>query len=122
MEELNYDKIQSELSRPQYLCLHCDKGMSVSAENRNHLVDSCKTRGSHSIWDKFPPKCGYAGWIFKERETQKHLVRQVKEEIHALSFLKEDTIVNSIGITAKELIRKLKAQIKPWEKHGSENW
>lgn len=122
MSDLDYEKIQSEIIRPQWLCLHCGKCMPILEENALENFDPNCIRGPISVWDNYPIECGYTGWLFKERENQKHLVRKVKEEIHALSFLPNDTIVSASGMTAQEKIAKLKKQISPWKKHGAEDW
>lgn len=123
MDNLDYNKIQSEIIRPQSLCLHCGRCMPIiDGQNLNSdNIDVNAVRGPISVWDEYPEECGFTGWLFWEREKQKHLVRQIKEEIIALSSLSEDTIVGK-DLTAKTKIEQLRSQIEPWMKHGADNW
>ena len=123
MINIDYEKIQSEIIRPQRLCLHCGRCMPIidgDNLNSNHIEPDA-VRGPVSVWDEYPEECGFSGWLFIEREKQKHLIRQLKEEITALSSLDNDAIVGK-NKTAKERIDELKAQIEPWRKHGADNW
>lgn len=123
MADVNYNKLQTEIERPQRLCLHCGKCMPIF--NGNNLSsmpeDTSGSRGPTNVWEKIPESCGFAGWAFYEREKQKHIVRKIKEEIHALSFLPENALVSK-DVTVKERIQELNAQILPWNQHGAKNW
>ena len=123
MVNLDYDKIQSEIVRPQSLCLHCGRCMPIiDGENLStDSIDPDAIRGPLSVWDEFPEECGFSGWLFWEREKQKNLVRQLKEEIIALSSLDDNALVGK-DLTAKEKIQHLTSQIEPWLKHGAEDW
>ena len=123
MQELNYEEIQSKIDRPSRLCLHCERCMPiVDGENLKYEdIASDAIRGPLSIWDEYPEECGFTGWLFQEREKQKHAVRKIKEQIHYLSFLEENSLVDK-NTTAKEKIEALKKQISPWYKHGADNW
>ena len=123
MQELNYERIQSSIDRPGRLCLHCGRCMPiVDGENFNSSkITSEDIRGPISVWDGYPEECGFTGWLFQEREKQKHLIRKIKEQIHYFSFLPKDSIVEK-DTTAEQKIAQLQNQIAPWEKHGSKNW
>ena len=123
MHDVNYDKIQAEIVRESRLCRHCGRCMPIiDGENYDsHKIDTDAIRGPVSVWDDYPEICGYTGWLFWEREKQKHLIRKLKEEIYFLSFLDKDAIVAK-NLTARKRIKSLNAQIKPWLKHGAENW
>lgn len=123
MQELNYEKIQAETKRPTRLCNHC--GMCMPILEVKHLKDEWFSphaiRGPVGIWDDYPENCGYSGWIFWEREKQKHLVRKVKEELYALSFFSDEMLVAK-DETAKQKRERLAKQISHWDKHGGQNW
>lgn len=123
MDILNFDKIQAEIVKPQRLCLHCGHCMPIlDGENTtNKNIDPNSIRGPLCVWDEFPPECGYTGWLFFEREKQKHLVRKAKEEILALSFLDKNVLISK-DKTAGEKIEELNSQIEPWQKYGADNW
>lgn len=123
MRELDFEKIQAEIQRPQGLCLHCGRCMPIiDGENcNNKCISPNETRGPQCVWDEYPEECGYTGWLFAEREKQKHLVRKAKEEVRAMSFLPPDMIVAE-QTTAQEQINKLLAQINSWNAYGAQDW
>lgn len=119
----NYENIQYKIIRPQRLCLHCGRCMPIiDGENlKSKHITPDAIRGPLSVWDEYPEECGFSGWLFYEREKQKHLVRKVKEEILAISFLDDNALVDK-DTTAKQRRDELSAMIEPWIKHGSANW
>lgn len=123
MTDLNYDKIQEEIIRPQRLCLHCGKCMPILTGNDLPIIpdNAAAARGPASVWEEIPEGCGFKGWIFYEREKQKHLVRKIKEEIRSLSFLPENTLINK-KTTVQKRIEELNNQISPWIRHGAQKW
>lgn len=122
MKELDFEKIQAEIKRPQGLCLHCGRCMPIYSKNTDtHNSFQQETRGPQCVWDDYPEECGYSGWLFSEREKQKHLVRKAKEEVRAMSFLPPDMIVAE-KTTAQEQINKLLAQINSWNAYGAQDW
>lgn len=123
MGNLNYNKIQSKIHKPQRLCLHCGRCMPIIDGNNmdTNKIDPDLIRGPLSVWDEFPEECGFSGWLFYEREKQKHLIRKIKEELHSLSFLPSDSLVAK-NKTAKQRICELENIIRPWKKHGAQNW
>ena len=56
MGNLNYGKIQSEIHRPQRLCLHCGRCMPIINGNNldTNQIDTTLIRGPISVWDEFP--------------------------------------------------------------------
>ena len=112
MVDVDFEKLQSEIIKPQGLCINC-------AFCTDTNKDTCIASRTTSIWAEYPELCEYSGWVFKEREYQKHLVRKVKEEIMVLSVL-----LNIIE-EKKQLSQRLetlKEQIRPWEKYGGDSW
>ena len=123
MRELNYEQIQAEIERPGRLCLHCGRCMPiVDGENFNSgEIEPDAIRGPVSVWDEYPEECGFSGWLFQEREKQKHKIRKIKEQIHYFSFFPKDFTVGK-DTTAEQKITQLQNQIFPWYRHGAENW
>ena len=117
MRELDFEKIQEEIVRPQGLCLNCGRCLS----RENSCDSSQHPRGPQCVWDDYPSECGYSGWMFFEREKQKALVRKAKEEIRAMSFLPPNMIVDK-KTTASERINKLLSQINSWNAYGAKDW
>ncbi len=120
MKELDFEKIQAEIQRPQGLCLHCGRCMPI-LDGETDCISQNETRGPQCVWDDYPEECGYRGWMFAEREKQKHLVRKAKEEVRAMSFLPPDMIVEG-QTTAQQQINKLLAQINSWNAYGAQDW
>ena len=112
MVDVNFEKLQSEIIKPQGLCTNC--GFCT-----NPNKDMCVASRTTSVWEEYPELCGYTGWVFKEREHQKHLVRKVKEEIRILSVLLN--IVEEKKQLSQRL-ETLKEQIRPWEQYGGDRW
>ncbi len=123
MKNLDFESLQKKAFRPGRLCLHCGRCMPIiDGENLNTSeITPNDFRGPISVWDEYPIECGYTGWLFWEREKQKHLVRKIKEEIHMLSLLDKNTLVAK-ETTAAEKIANLLEQIQPWNKYGAQNW
>ncbi len=123
MKELDFEKIQAEIVRPQGLCLHCGKCMPIFDGQNNLPTCDCQieTRGPQCVWDEYPEDCGFAGWLFSEREKQKFLVRKAKEQVRAMSFLPPDMIVEQ-KTTAQQKINTLLAQINSWNAYGAKDW
>lgn len=123
MKDLDFEKIQAEIVRPQGLCLHCGKCKPI-LDTENSLSD-CEyfneSRGPKCVWEEYPDDCGFAGWLFSEREKQKHLVRKAKEQVRAMSFLPPDMLVEQ-NTTAQQKINKLIAQINSWNAYGAQDW
>ncbi len=114
MKEINYEQLQNEIKYPQRLCKHCGECKTLDG---NKATTTNKT----GIWTELPENCGFSGLLFFEREKQKHLVRKIKEEIYALSFLPQNAVVAKDTL-ACERIKELEEQISPWYKHGAQNW
>ena len=123
MRELDFEKIQAEIQRPQGLCLHCGRCMPL-IDGENHCANdfsSSEIRGPQCVWDEYPQECGYSGWMFAEREKQKALVRKAKEEVYAMSLLPPDMVIDK-DTTAQDRINTLLSQISSWNAYGAQNW
>jgi len=123
MADVNYNKLQTEIQRPQRLCLHCGRCMPIldGINLKSTQIEPDAIRGPLSVWDEYPEECGFTGWMFYEREKQKHIVRKIKEELHALSFLPPNALAGK-NKTVQERICELEKQIEPWNAHGAKNW
>ena len=123
MRDLDFEKIQAEICRPQRLCKHCGRCMPLIDGEKHCTDDFCSSeiRGPLCVWDEYPQECGYSGWMFAEREKQKALVRKAKEEVYAMSLLPPDMIIDK-DTTAQDRINKLISQISSWNAYGAQNW
>ena len=81
----------------------------------------CELKHPASIWDEMPPKCGFLGWIFQEREKIKQEIRKKKEKIVELKSI-IDSLIQEDRKKAEAKIKSLEAEIKLYAKHGSDNW
>ncbi|MFM7389128.1 MAG: YkgJ family cysteine cluster protein [Vampirovibrionales bacterium] len=99
---------------PEGLCGIYDKRPTV-----------CKNAPYHG-WTVMPPKCGFSGWQFLERERQKRMIRDLKQSQQAMETLVGEEMTHMVGDTTYNNLAELKAdieeKIKPWKIFGAEYW
>jgi len=82
----------------------------------------CCRRAPINGWSLFPPRCGYEGWQFEQREKHKKHVRKLKEVLYELELLASDDKQISSGQSVKDLKKRIKNKIIEYDKFGSANW
>lgn len=73
-------------------------------------------------WAVVPPKCGFEGWLFQQREEKKAQIRKQKENILSLQAMIKTTQDTEQLKRIIDTIEKIKSTVKKYEKYGAENW
>ncbi len=74
-------------------------------------------------WAVMPPGCGFEGWQFRQRETQKADIRKLKEVQFQMEMLSDDGIhMPTRNMTLDELRASINEAIRPWVTFGAEYW
>jgi Fe-S-cluster containining protein len=82
----------------------------------------CKDAPYHG-WAVMPPGCGFEGWQFDQRESQKADIRKLKEVQFQMEMLSPDGIhLPTRNMTLDDLRASIEDSIKPWKIFGSEYW
>ncbi|MEW5819047.1 MAG: YkgJ family cysteine cluster protein [Cyanobacteriota bacterium] len=83
----------------------------------------CREAPRHG-WSLMPPRCGFEGWQFEQREKQKKLVRELKESLHLMEMLSPDgkTMPTREGVSLDELREVINSKIRPWKRFGADYW
>lgn len=98
-----------ELKKNERLCMRCGK---------------CNFNLPQSPWGKVPENCGFEGWLFQMRESEKQKVRKLKEQLLSLQVsLKKNQGTNSFkNKEIIEKIAKIKNKIDECSQYGSADW
>lgn len=82
----------------------------------------CKDAPYHG-WAVMPPGCGFEGWQFEQRESQKADIRKLKEVQFQMEMLSPDGVnLPTRQMTLAELRDSVNEAIRPWRSFGSEYW
>lgn len=74
-------------------------------------------------WTLMPPKCGYTGWQFEEKERIKENIRSLKEKIYEIETLEgSDAFVEELNMTLKDMKAHVDEKTKPFERYGAKGW
>lgn len=103
-----------------YFCRHIDdQHLCQIYEKRPRC---CRDAPRHG-WSAMPPGCGFEGWQFTMRETQKSLVRELKESLYAMERLSTDgKTMPTRDVPLDELRKVVEEKIKPWKRFGADLW
>jgi len=103
-----------------YYCDKITKDKKCTMYNDRPIC--CRTAPAHG-WTLMPPKCGYTGWQFGERERIKKSVRLMKEKIYEIETLEgSDAFVEDLSMSLKDLKADVNKKIQPFKNYGSERW
>jgi len=84
---------------------------------------SCCRIAPLDCWTLMPPKCGFTGWQFEQREKSKENIRNLKEKIYEIQTLEgEDAFVPSVNMSFKDFRKFVEDRMKPFERHGAKGW
>ncbi len=119
IEHLKSDNNYDENSITFYKCKYLlDNNKCSIYEERPTLCIHCPSSG----WVVTPPGCGFEGWLFLQREEDKHKVRRAKEEFLELQLLKKKTKDPQILAKIESVEKKIQHTIDIFKAYGSENW
>lgn len=102
-----------------YRCRYLNEDNSCSTyETRPEL---CKLFPS-TPWAVVPPKCGFEGWLFQQKEKLKQRIRKLKETILSLEVemlrIKDPEQIERI----QDVITKTQETIEKFSRYGADNW
>jgi hypothetical protein len=70
-----------------------------------------------------PPKCGYTGWQFEQKERIKQNIRVLKEKIYEIEVLEgPDAFVEELNVSLAELKEQVAKKTEPFDRYGAKGW
>lgn len=120
---LRHKKLPEDLQGTEIPFYYCEKITSDKKCTIHNDRPLCCRYAPLDGWALMPPKCGYTGWQFVEKERIKQNIRSLKEQIYEIETLGgPDAVVDELGITLKEFKEQVAKKIEPFERYGAKGW
>ena len=120
---LQHKKLPEDSAGDEAAFYYCEKIDSDKKCTAYEERPTCCAMAPKDGWSLMPPKCGYAGWQYQEKERLKGLIRSMREKIYEIETLEgEDAFVTELNMSLKDMKKKVYEKTLPFVKYGSAGW
>lgn len=120
---LRHKKLPEDLQGTEVPFYYCEK---ISANKKCTVHQDrpiCCRIAPTDGWALMPPKCGYTGWQFEEKERIKQNIRSLKEKIYEIETLEgPDAFIEELNISLKDFKKQVEQKIEPFARYGAKGW
>lgn len=122
-QNLKTKKLPEDLQGDEVTFYYCEKLRPDNTCSDYENRPSCCRIAPVDCWTLMPPKCGFTGWQFEQREKIKENIRSLKEKIYEIENLEgENAFVSELNMPFKEFKKYVEDRIESFERHGSKGW
>jgi len=120
---LRHKNLSEDLQGTEVPFYYCDKITPDKKCTIHNERPICCRIAPADAWALMPPKCGYSGWQFLEKERIKQNIRSLKEKIYEIETLEgPQAFVDELNISFKEFKEQVEHKIKSFERYGAKGW
>lgn len=122
-QNLKTKKLPEDLEGDEVTFYYCEKLRPDNGCSDYENRPSCCRIAPLDCWTLMPPKCGFTGWQFDQREKVKANIRSLKEKIYEVETLETpDAFIPEANMTLTEFKAFVADRIKGFERHGAKGW
>lgn len=122
-QNLKAKNLPEDLTGNEVTFYYCDKLRADNTCSDYENRPSCCRIAPLDCWTLMPPKCGFTGWQFEQREKVKENIRSLKEKLYEVGTIEgENAFIPEANMSFKEFKTYIDTRVEPFKRHGGLGW